>query len=112
MKDTFPDLHENLMQHTNSVNLYETFIANGVRIEVKACFLRLARRCFRINNRLKAKALNIETLLCRKYSDRMMGRLCPEQDQADKEDSYSDMEKTLFQIVLEVEKRCGMGGHS
>ena len=91
------------------------FILDGVKIDVKSCFLRLARRCFRINNRLRAKTLNIETLLCRKYSNKLLGKL-PYQggDRLNEDDTqnvtYSVTERTLFEIVYEVEKRCGMQG--
>ena len=115
MQDTFPDLHERLLQNSDSGNLYEPFISNDVTIEVKSCFLRLARRCFRINNRLKAKTLNIETLLCRKYSNKLVGRI-PKQgdenlDEGNTEsDTYSTTQRILFEIVYEVEKGCGMQG--
>ena len=113
MQDTFPDLHEQLLQTSDLMNLYETFISQDVNIEVKSCFLRLARRCFRINSRLKAKSLNIEKLLCTKYSNKLVGKL-PRQnkenlDEGDtQDDGYTIMQRTLFDIVFEVERRCGM----
>jgi hypothetical protein len=113
MQDTFPDLHEQLLQNADSMNVYEPFVSQDVTIEVKSCFLRLARRCFRINSRLKAKSLNIETLLCRKYSNKLIGKI-PGQgdknlDEGDtQDDTYSVVQRKLFDIVHEVEKRCGM----
>ena len=111
MKDTFPDLHEQLLQNADSMYLYEPFISQDVSPEVKSCFLRLARRCFRINSRLKAKSLNIEKLLCRKYSNKLVGKipLQGNEDEGDTpDDTYSSSQRKLFDIVFEVEKRCGM----
>ena len=113
MQETFPDLHEQLLQYAESNNLYELFILNEAKIEVKGCFLRLARRCFRIYNRLRAKGLNIETLLFRKYSSRILGRI-PQPSEEDDDNpemkKYTNLERTLFQVVYEVEKRAGMQG--
>ena len=113
MQETFPDLHEQLLQYAESNNLYELFILNEAKIEVKGCFLRLARRCFRIYNRLRAKGLNIETLLFRKYSSRILGRIPQPSDEDDDNPEmkkYTNLERTLFQVVYEVEKRAGMQG--
>ena len=70
MEETFPDLQERLMLEKDAINPYEEFLTDKVPIDVRHSFLKLARRCFRIDSRLKTKALNIETLLCRKYSNR------------------------------------------
>ena len=115
MQDTFPDLHQELLESSDLTNVYETFVAPNVPIEIKACFLRLARRCFKINSRLRVKSLNIEKLLFRKYSDRLIGNMIPQYD-GDGDDSqiiekkYSKLQRTLFKVVFEVEKRCGMQG--
>ena len=113
MQETFPDLHEQLLQHADSNNLYELFILNDAKIEVKGCFLRLARRCFKIYNRLRAKGLNIETLLFKKYSSRILGKLPKppkEGDDSTEWNKYSNLEKALFQVAYEIEKRAGMQG--
>ena len=113
MQETFPDLHDKLLENADSNNLYELFILRDAKIEVKGCFLRLARSCFRIYNRLREKGLNIQNLIFRKYSSQVLGMI--PQPSEDDEDSpeykkYTKLERTLFEVVNEVAKRGGMGG--
>ena len=116
MRETFPDLHKELMLYSDAVNPYEEFITDNVQTDVKVNFIKLAKRCLRISSKLKVKALNIETLFCRKYLNISTSKHLPTPKSDDVDEPLSELNtdkyKILCRIVFEVKKRCGMPGLS
>ena len=119
MRETFPDLQETMEDAVDAVNPYEELVSDRVATETKVKFLRLARRCLKIDTKFRTKALNLETLLCRKYFSRAgSGSGDSQTDNRNNGDfrleevgtglENNDKYKVFDGIVFEVEKRCGM----
>ena len=119
MRETFPDLQETMEDAVDAVNPYEELVSDRVATETKVKFLRLARRCLKIDTKFRTKALNLETLLCRKYFSRAGGGSGDSQTDNRNNGDFrleevgaglenNDKYKVFDEIVFEVEKRCGM----